>query len=149
MSAEKASKIAVDHFGNGFNCAESVLLGVTEALGIESECVPKIATPFGGGMGRYGEVCGAITGAMMALGLKSGRESADDTATRGEVYAKVVRLMRAFEIEYGSVGCRTLTGCDLLTPEGQARFQSEKMHAGLCTKLVAFAAEEAYRIITE
>ena len=149
MSAEKASRIAVDHFSKGFNCAESALLGLVEALGIESECVPKIATPFGGGMGRYGEVCGAITGALMALGLKSGRESADDTATRGAVYAKTVRLMRAFEIEYGSVDCRTLTGCDLLTPEGQGRMKNENLHAELCTKLVAFAAEEAYRIITE
>ena len=147
--SKKASEIAVEHFGSGFNCAESALLGLTEALGIESECVPRIATPFGGGMGRYGEVCGAITGAMMALGLKSGRESADDTATRGAVYAKMVRLMRAFEIEYGSVECRTLTGCDLLTPEGQERMKKENLHADLCTKLVAFAAEEAYRIIAE
>ena len=149
MSAEKASQIAADQFNNGFNCAEAVLLGLTEALGIESQCVPRIATPFGGGMGRYGEVCGAITGAMLALGLKSGRESADDTAARGDVYARVVRLMRAFEIEYGSVECRTLTGCDLLTPEGKERFQAEKMHANLCTKFVAFAAQEAYGIITE
>ena len=124
-------------------------MGLVEALGIETECVPRIATPFGGGMGRYGEVCGAITGAMLALGLKSGRESADDTAARGDVYAKVVRLMRAFEIEYGSVECRTLTGCDLLTPEGKERMEKEELHANLCTKLVAFASEEAHRIMTE
>lgn len=149
MSAERASRIAVDHFSKGFNCAESALLGLTEALGIESECVPRIATPFGGGMGRYGEVCGAITGALMAMGLKLGRQGGDDTAARDRVYPKVVRLMRACEIEFGAVECRVLTGCDMLTAEGRERFQREKMHTDLCAKLVVFAAEEAYRISTE
>lgn len=149
MSAERASQIAVERFSSGLNCAESALIGVTEALGIESDCVPKIATPFGGGMGRYGEVCGALTGALMAMGLKLGRQGDDDTAARDRAYPKAVRLMRAFEIEFGSVECRALTGCDLLTPEGQKRMQDEGLHANLCTKLVVFAAEEAYKIITE
>lgn len=149
MSAERASQIAVERFSSGLNCAESALIGVTEALGIESDCVPRIATPFGGGMGRYGEVCGALTGALMAMGLKLGRQGDDDTAARDRAYPKAVRLMRAFEIEFGSVECRALTGCDMLTPEGAKRFREENMHSDLCTKFVAFAAEEAYRIITE
>lgn len=149
MSAERASQIAVERFSSGLNCAESALIGVTEALGIESDCVPRIATPFGGGMGRYGEVCGALTGALMAMGLKLGRQGDDDTAARDRAYPKAVRLMRAFEIEFGSVECRALTGCDMLTPEGAKRFREENMHSELCAKFVAFAAEEAYRIITE
>ena len=124
-------------------------MGLVEALGLDSSCVPLIATPFGGGMGRYGEVCGAITGAMLALGLKSGRTSGDDTATRNAVYAKVVRLIRAFEIEYGSSICRAVTKCDLLAPEGQKRMNEEKLHENLCTGLVAFGAEEGYKLITE
>ena len=149
MSAERASQIAVDYFGKGLNCAESALMGVCEALGIKSDCVPKIATPFGGGMGRYGEVCGAVTGALMAMGLKLGRQGDDDTSARDRVYPRTLRLMRAFEIEFGTVECRALTGCDLLTPEGRERFQEQKMHTELCAKFVAFAAHEAYKIITE
>jgi len=149
MSAERAAEIALDRFGSGYNCAESTLIGVVEALGIESECVPRVATPFGGGMGRYGEVCGAITGALVAMGLKIGRTGDDDTAARDRVYPRVVRLMRAFEIEYGSVECRALTGCDMLTPEGRERFQAENIHANICAKSVAFCARTAVEIITE
>ena len=61
MSAERAAEIALDRFGSGYNCAESTLIGVAEALGIESECVPRVATPFGGGMGRYGEGEAGVT----------------------------------------------------------------------------------------
>ena len=149
MSAEKASEIAVDAFSKGFNCAESVLIGVTEALGISSECVPRVATAFGGGMGRYGEVCGAVTGGLMAAGLCLGRRNAEDTEARARVYPMAVRLLRAFEIEFCSVECKALTGCDMLTPEGRERMQKEGLHSGLCTRLVAFGAQQACEIIGE
>ncbi|MDH7477732.1 MAG: C-GCAxxG-C-C family protein, partial [Candidatus Bathyarchaeota archaeon] len=60
---------AVKRFLYGFNCAQSVLLTMFEHWNGENELIPKIATTFGGGIGRCGSLCGALTGGVMALGI--------------------------------------------------------------------------------
>lgn len=122
---------------------------LVQALGLEDCCVPMIATGFGAGMGRCGEVCGAVTGAIMALGLQFGRTGEEDTGARGRLYPKVERLIKAFEAEYGSVRCIDLTGCDLLTPEGHSEFQGRGLSDSVCKHAVAFAAREGLRPIEE
>ncbi len=126
-----------------------MLLGLVQALGIESAGVPRIATGLGGGVARHGEVCGALIGAALALGLKYGRESGEDSAAKKDMYSRVDRLIRRFEEEFGSIRCRELTGCDLLTPEGARRFNEQKLHSKFCTGLVAFAAREAFDLASE
>lgn len=79
-------KSAGDFHNLGFNCCESVLLGASEFLGVTSELIPKIATGFGGGIGHTGRICGAVTGAVMALGIKYGRTSPQDIHTRDQLY---------------------------------------------------------------
>lgn len=125
------------------------MLSLVEALGLEAGCVPKMATGFGGGMARHGETCGALVGAIMALGLKYGRTEAADSQSKANAYAKVDMLLRAFQEEFGCLICRDLVGCDFRTPEGDERFKRENLHVNLCTKFVAFASREALRMMSD
>jgi C_GCAxxG_C_C family probable redox protein len=147
MPCNKAKAIALEHFTERFNCAESVLLGVTKACGLQCECVPRVATGFGGGVGGCGEICGALTGAIMALGLKFGRESAEDVEAKTALAAKVCKLMDGFTEKFGTTHCLELTECLMRTPEGREKAKELDLHGGLCRKFVEFAANEASRLI--
>ena len=120
---------------------------LVEALGIEERCIPRIATGFAAGMGRHGETCGALVGAVMALGLRYGREDGGDSEAKAKTYAKVDQLLRAFQDQFGSLICRELTGCDFLTPEGDERFKRENLHVNLCAGLVSFAVRETLALL--
>jgi len=147
MSDLNAREIALTRFAEKFNCAEAVLLGLAEANGFKCGCIPRIATGFGGGFAGCGEVCGAVAGAVMALGLKFGRERADDLESKSLVSGKVQSLMDAFQEEFGSVLCVDLTGCVTRTPEGMAEAKARDLHNTFCPKFVAFAAEVTQKMI--
>lgn len=136
-----ARDIALARFGEGYNCAEAVLLGLAEGLGLQAEGLPMAATGFGGGMGRRGETCGALTGAILALGLKMGRRQAADLEARERTYAAVGVLMSRFQEIHGSLGCRDLIGCDLGTEEGRKKAGELRTHQAICPRFVATAAE--------
>lgn len=147
MSRGSAKDIALAYFAQRFNCAESSLLGVAEACGLQCDCIPRIATGFGAGIGGCGDACGALSGSIMALGLKFGRERGEDQEAKAALYAKVKMLVEAFEKEFGSARCLDLTGCDMRTPEGTQTARDRKLHEQLCPRFVAFAAEMASEII--
>jgi len=88
---------AKENFKIGFNCAESVLKSLADEMSIECSCIPKIATGFGAGLGRHGEICGAITGAVMALGLKYGRSDTKDPEAKEKAYAIVDGFIKTFK----------------------------------------------------
>ena len=113
---------------------------------METGCVPKIATGFGAGMGRHGETCGALVGAIMALGLKYGREEAADLEAKTITYDKAQALLQTFKQEFGTVVCCDLIGCDFQTEEGNERFKQENLIVE-CRKFVGFAAREVLRLI--
>ncbi len=147
MPERNAKDVALDYFAQKFSCAESVLLGLTETFGICDECIPQIATGFGAGMGYCNEACGAISGAIMALGLVFGRKNASDQDAKLKCYQKVGLLISAFEQKFGNVNCMDLTKCDMSTAEGRARSKELNLHGKLCSRFVAFAAETAQGII--
>ncbi|HEX8987884.1 MAG TPA: C-GCAxxG-C-C family protein [Rhodocyclaceae bacterium] len=148
MKQEQISEVrrsAEDSFASGLYCAESVLLALADAQGIESELLPRMATAFCSGMARTCGTCGALTGAMMGVSLALGRASAADSVQPS--YAATQRLVREFETEFGSRDCHTLLGgCDLNTPQGQARFKEQKL-GQYCLRFTGKAAEIAARII--
>lgn len=146
---EDVKQAAVEHFASGFNCAEAVLLAIAQALNLDTKQIPAIATGFGAGIGRCGEVCGALSGAVMALGLRHGRSTPDDARAKDALYAKTDELLQAFQEEFGDIRCLSLTGCNFRTPEGTARFRELGLHKTLCPQFVAFAAEYACRMIEE
>ncbi len=149
MSARK-SDIAVEKFMSGYNCAQSILYAFGPELGLDGETALKVATGLGGGMGGSGEVCGAVTGGILALGLKHGRGSREEKAVAQCNYQKTLELMAAFEKARGSCLCRTLLGgCDLRTPEGQQRFREQGLHQKVCVGCVRTVGELLERMLEE
>lgn len=113
-----------EHFKSGLNCAESVLLAVTTLFGIQSEFFPQIATGFCAGVSRTSHICGAISGGVMVLGLKYGRQSKNEPVDI--TYSKVQQFITQFEANFGSCNCRELTGMDLLTEDGRQTYIENK-----------------------
>lgn len=146
QSAVQVRKWAEESFAGGLYCAESVVLALARAQGIESELLPKVATAFCGGMSRTCGTCGALTGAIMGLGLALGRSQAGESVKLS--YAATHRLVGEFEQEFGARDCHDLLGCDLGTPEGQAMFREDGL-AELCVNYTGRAAEMAATILAD
>ena len=147
VRSEQAER-AVELFSKSYNCAQSVY--AASAIGELSEAQRlTLAAPFGGGIARQGEVCGALTGALLALAEANGKAmAADPVAARAALYARAKQLTEAFRESHGSIICRELTGCALDTEAGQRVFNERGLHQNLCTGLVVFAAEQAASIAT-
>ena len=127
---------AVMLFGAGFNCAEAVLTVLSNRmrkLGRDcSEMVPCVATGFGGGIGRSGGTCGALSGVVLALGLMGRHERAEDFEGKYRVYDLVGKLIEDFEKEFGASCCKNLIGIDLKSKEERLRFRSDRVHDKVC-----------------
>ena len=140
MGDERLQK-AEELFLQGYNCAQAVSFACAENCGVPPELVVKLATGFGAGMGRTQETCGAVSGAILALGLRGGRALGDDKARTTETYGKVQALLRDFAALHGSCSCRELlSGCDLRTPEGQREFKERGYLTKRCAEYVKTAA---------
>lgn len=123
------------------------MLSLVQAMNVSCSCVPRIATGFGAGIGRLGDVCGAISGAAMAIGVSMGRDDPSDVESKELTYSKVVLLTNAFNNEFGSLRCRDLIGCDLNTKEGREEANRKRIHSDICPRFVAFATREAWHLI--
>ena len=106
------SKSAEELFKEGYNCAQAVFCADCEKFGIDIETGAKLASAFGGGMGRMREVCGALSGLFMLLGLKEGYSDPKDNEGKKELYSKVQQLAGEFKEEFGSIICKELLGMD-------------------------------------
>jgi C_GCAxxG_C_C family probable redox protein len=138
----------VELFSRNYNCAQSVYAACATGDGLSEAQRLALAAPFGGGIARQGEICGALTGAMLALGEVEGKAMAADPVTgRNALYERARELTEAFRKAHGAILCRELTGCALDTEAGQRAFKERGLHQNLCTKLVAFAAEEVGTMI--
>ena len=98
---------AMQKFLAGYNCAQSVLYAFGPDLGLDGETALKVATGLGAGMARRGEVCGAVTGGILVLGLKYGRGGQQDRSATEHTYRRTQELMAGFEQRHGScsAGC--------------------------------------------
>jgi C_GCAxxG_C_C family probable redox protein len=92
-------------------------LSFKEYLGIDATIIPKLATGFGGGVGRKGSLCGAFTASIMAIGMKMGRTDPKDRETHFKVYEKCQQFWGKFEKEFGNTNCYDLIGLHLDDPE--------------------------------
>lgn len=110
-----------ESFESGFYCAESVIRGFAKAYGVDHDLLTRIATGFCSGVSRTSGMCGALSGAIMAIGLLKGRSSPDDPVT--DTYPLVQRAISLFKMEFCSINCRDLVGCDLNTEEGQIYYK--------------------------
>lgn len=101
---------AVALFKEGYNCAQAVFAAFSDLTGLDEQTSVKLASSFGGGFGRQREVCGAVSGMVMALGAIEGYDSPTDQTAKKEQYATVQSLMKQFAEINGSYICRELLG---------------------------------------
>ena len=135
------SEQAKELFLSGYNCAQSVLLSFADDLKFSKELAQKMAAGFGGGMGKQQETCGAVTGAIMVLGLLKGEDVNNNDELKASSYGAVKELTRDFVAAYKSTKCADLIACDLNTPEGSARFKEEEIMENVCAPCVKKAVE--------
>jgi len=146
LSPADVRRLAEQASESGLYCAEAVVTALAQAQGIASDLIPKMATGFCGGMSRTCGPCGALTGAVMGLGLSLGRTDAGQSVDAS--YAATRTLVRTFEAEFGGRDCDQLLGCDIGTPEGQATFRERHLHRR-CARYTARAAEIAATLLAQ
>lgn len=134
MKMNKAAE-AESLFRQGFNCSQAVLGVFAQDLGLSIDAANKIACAFGGGM-RIGGTCGAVTGALMAIGLEYGKTKADDNEARNKTYMLAKEFQMRFSALKGSVYCRDLLGYDLGAPEGYQKAKECRAFEKICPFLV-------------
>ena len=142
----QAPQRSLELFRSGFFCAESVLLAIAESQGMQSDLIPRIATGFCSGVSRTGGMCGAVSGAIMGIGLVAGRNSPAESIEIS--YGLTQALISRFEDQYGSVICRQLIGCDLATEAGQKYFMENHLMER-CLQCAADATGMAVSLITQ
>ena len=116
-------------------------------LDIEETIIPRIAFGFAGGIGNTGDVCGAVAGAVMAIGLKQERGETMEEALRTLAVGQEFR--RRFETEMGTISCRELTGADLSTPEGVEQFMNSDKPQTVCFPAVSIAYKLVVDVLKE
>jgi C_GCAxxG_C_C family probable redox protein len=128
-------------FSDGFSCSQAILSSFSEGLGLDRTTALRISSAFGGGIAGRGLTCGAVTGALMVIGLRHGRIRAEDTASKEKTYELSREFIRRFTERHGSTVCRDLLGVDISTPEGKQRASDEGLSETRCPAYVRSAAE--------
>jgi C_GCAxxG_C_C family probable redox protein len=134
------SEKAVKRFLEGYNCAQSVLSTMCEHWSIKSELIPKIATAFGGGIGLQGSVCGALTGGVMAIGIKYG-DNEPSSRKRLKAYELAGIVYKEFEKRHGTVLCRELIGFNLSNPKDLEKAEKARVFETNCVGFVKTMVE--------
>jgi C_GCAxxG_C_C family probable redox protein len=133
MPGEKPEEMAVRLFTDGkLSCSESVLAAMAAWWGVESPLIPRIATPFRGGLCGTQSICGAVTGGLMAIGLKLGRDEGSQNAQVCVDMGK--EFMKHAQCD-GALDCRSIIGLDLSIKEQSDLFHS-KVRGEVCTGLI-------------
>ncbi|MEM2905269.1 MAG: C-GCAxxG-C-C family protein [Candidatus Bathyarchaeia archaeon] len=132
--------------GRPYNCCESVLLALAEYLGVKSDLIPRIGTGVGAGVSLNGLLCGTISGSAMAIGLKFGRGSNEESPQAA--WSKVDRFLEAFKSRWGAFTCRELTRLNVKTPEGLKEYY-RSVHDYACAERVRFAVGETIDILSQ
>ncbi len=121
---EEYREIAKNNFLSGYNCAQAVIVTFADELGLDKDFAASLISPFGGGMGRLREVCGAVSGMLAVLGLLCGYSAPGNLEAKKELYAKVQHLAGEFTAKNGNIVCRNLLGLDIVgadSPVPEAR----------------------------
>jgi C_GCAxxG_C_C family probable redox protein len=143
---EQSAGIAAEHFDQGFNCAQSVLAAFTSHLGLSESQALKLASPFGGGIARRGQVCGAVSGALLVLGLARG---SDTPAGKEAAYQMAQEFLKCFEDRHASILCRDLLGCDISTPEDFQRARQQGLFSTTCPQFVLDGVDIVQSMLAE
>lgn len=143
MKITKAAAVeeALAYFGEGYACSQAVLLPFIDEFGLNKKHATAISSTFGGGIGRMGRTCGAVTGAFMVLGLKFGGDSGEIGQRLG-AYRKVRELNKKIETEFGSSICK-----EILSLAKNNSIEQNKPHQKTCDNCVEIATRYVYDMI--
>ena len=143
-------ELAKENFMNGYNCSQALVLAFEDMVPIDRESLLKLASSFGGGMGRLREVCGSVSGMFMIAGLIYGYDGPETGQVKADHYARIQELARRFEETHGSIVCREMLGLnvkhDAPTPEARTNEYYKKRP---CPDIVGDAAEILEKYIEE
>ena len=132
--------LAVACFNEGYNCSQSVMVAFSDVTGLPKEFAARIASPYGGGMGRMREVCGAVSGMLMVTGLLYGYQDPEDTAGKRELYKLEQELAGRFREHTGSIVCRDLLKNPSSDPNPSPR-TAEYYKLRPCARMVMLASD--------
>ena len=142
------AQYAAELFLNGYNCAQAVAVAFCDVTGMEPKATARLASSFGGGMGRMREVCGAVSGMLMVAGVLYGYDAADDEDSKKAHYALVQNLAGQFRAQVGSIVCREILKNPPSDPAPTPR-TAEFYKMRPCARMVYLAAEILDQYITE
>ena len=135
-------ELAKSYFLEGYNCAQAVVLAFHKELGLDKETAARMASAFGGGMGRLREVCGTVSGVLLVLGLLRGYSDPKDLEGKKELYSQVQQLARTFREHNKSIICRELLGLDHHSDEPTPSLRTPEYYKKRpCADLAADAAK--------
>ena len=106
------SEKAANNFRDGYNCAQSVLLAFANKVGLKEHEALKLASSFGGGMGRLREVCGAVSAMFIIAGILKGYTEPNNDVVKADHYKLIQDLAAEFKLKHGTIICRELLGLD-------------------------------------
>ncbi|MEN6443231.1 MAG: C-GCAxxG-C-C family protein [Methanoregula sp.] len=134
-------------FKSGFSCSQAVCCAFSDDFGINQETALKLSCGLGGGMAHTGNTCGAVTGALMVIGMKYGRTSLGDLAAREKTYDLSNRFITEFLRRNHSVNCTELVGYDLSDPEALTEAKEHKVFHTKCAQFVHDAGDILEKIL--
>ena len=131
---------AAQLFLQGYNCAQAITVAFSDVTGLDKTFSAKMASSFGGGMGRMREVCGAVSGMLMVAGILYGYDAQDDDAAKKAHYQLVQNLAGQFRETAGSIICREILKNPPSDPNPTPRTE-EYYRQRPCARLVILAAQ--------
>ena len=148
LTKEETLRLAQSYADEHFLCSETCLMALAKCQGIETPLIPRIATGFGAGIGRSGETCGAVTGAVMGLGIRYGRDKVEPIKDR-RPYWYATELLKRFKEEHGGLDCPALLELDIAKPEDYEEYTRRNLWTNRCTRYILSATGIACDIIEE
>lgn len=134
-------------FHQGFSFSQAVLAVFAEDFGLDREFALRISQGFGAGIAYSDNICGAVSGAIMVIGLRYGRVMADDRAAKEKTYSVVAEFLREFGKSNGSVTPTRLLGYNLSDTEQVSEVKERKVVMARCPVFVRNAVEIVEKLI--
>jgi C_GCAxxG_C_C family probable redox protein len=139
--------ISVDIFNKGYSCSQAVLLSHCEEYNLSDDIAKKISCGFGGGMGHIDEICGAVSGGIMLIGLKYGKCKDSDNESKEKTYKLVKEYTYKFKNEFGSINCTELVKYNLSKEDELIKARNSGVLKEICPLLVKRSVELIEEII--
>lgn len=145
MERKAAVERAIGYVDEGFLCVEAVFRTLADMHGTDSDLIPKVASGLAAGVARTSHICGALTGAILGLGLWFGRNEPVEENRKPYWYSR--RFICSWLELYPETNCTSLLGVDLNDPDGIATFEANNMWDKKCKEYIRDAVGLAYDLL--